>query len=82
MHSKTACKTCPYAALCVPVGSKNFFDRADATMGFKDGMPLDVSTMNEAIKGLTAFYLSLPRECPDHPAKEHARDVLAAMQAM
>lgn len=81
-NSTKKCSSCPYSAICVEMGSKRFFARANEVMGFHNGMPTEAGVMNEAIKGLTAFYLSLPRECPDHPAKEHARNVLAAMQAM
>jgi len=79
---RKACTRCSYAAICVPMGSENFFARANEAMGFHNGMETEASILNDAVKGLTAFYLSLPRECPDHPAKEHVRRVIERLQDM
>jgi hypothetical protein len=81
-QGRQACKSCPYAAFCVPRGSALFFQDAEKVTGYRDGDVISEVTMNRAVRRTTAFYLSLPRECPDHPAKENTADVIKAMQAL
>lgn len=76
------CKQCRYAAICIPRGHERFFQEAQDKAAMHNGDDNNAYTHMMAIRRTAALYVSIPMECPHHPAKEYSRDVIAAMQGV